>query len=99
MPLDVPDYEKISTMIKGVEQKLDTSIGRVEIKIDELRKEVVPTDVQSLVNGNVKSEIEALRQRMEKLENAPGLWLVRLGVIFSVALSLFEILTHVKLLP
>lgn len=99
MPLDVSDYEKIARMINAVEQKLDTSIGRVETKIDELRKEVVPTNVQALVNGNVQAELETLKERVEKLENAPGVWLVRLGVIFSIALSLFEILTHVKLLP
>jgi exonuclease VII small subunit len=110
MPLDVNDYEKIAAMISNVEQrldaslsrvegKLDTSIGRIEKKIDGLRSEAVPANVQAVINTNMHEEVSELEKRIEKLENTPGVWLMRLGIIFSIALSLFEIMTHVRLLP
>lgn len=88
MPLDVNDYEKIAAMI-----------ARVETKIDALRKEVVTTDVQSVVNKSIADDISGIKERLTHLENAPGAWLLRLGVIASLALTLLTLLTHVKLLP
>lgn len=88
MPLDVNDYEKIAAMI-----------ARVETKIDALRKEVVTTDVQSVVNKSIADDISDIKERLTNLENAPGTLLLRLGVIASLALTLLTLLTHVKLLP
>jgi len=92
MPLDVTDYEKIAAMIREV---------REEIKM--LRQEVVPTDVQTLVNATIDKELKLVQQRLgkieAKMENAATTWIMRAGVIAALVLSLLEILAHVKISP
>lgn len=88
MTLDANDYEKIAGMI-----------GRVETKIDAFRKEVITTEMQALITKGIQDDITDVKARLNVLENAPGTWLLRMGVIASLALTLFELLTHVRLLP
>jgi hypothetical protein len=88
VPLDVGDYEKIAAMI-----------GRVEAKIDAMRKDVVTTEMQALMNKGTTDDINDLNRRLTALENAPGKWLLYLGVVGSIILTLVGLLTHIKLLP
>ncbi len=88
MPLDVNDYEKITQMI-----------GRVEAKIDALRRDFVTADVQRLVNSTVDERFKDMDRRIDKAENAPSIWVMRFGVAMALIFSFLQFLVSIKVLP
>lgn len=86
--LDVNDYEKIAVMI-----------GRVEAKIDAWRKEGMTTEMHTVLYKAITDDMTTVKNRLTALENAPDKWLLRIGVIGSVAIAILTLLTHIKVLP
>lgn len=88
MPLDVGDYEKIQLMI-----------GRVEMKIDALRRDFVASDVQKVVNETVEEKFKDVNRRIDGLVDAPGVWVMRGGIIIALIFSFLQFLVSIKVLP
>jgi len=88
MPLDVNDYKEITIMI-----------GRVEAKLDALRRDFVATDVQKIVNEKVEEKFVDLRQRIDKMESAGDKWIMRSLLAAAFMFSFLQFLVSIKVLP
>jgi len=88
MPLDVNDYKEITIMI-----------GRVEAKLDALRRDFVATDVQKIVNEKVEEKFVDLRQRIDKMESAGDKWIMRSLLAAAFIFSFLQFLVSIKVLP
>jgi len=74
-------------------------IGRVEAKLDALRRDFVATDVQKIVNEKVEEKFVDLRQRIDKMESAGDKWIMRSLLAAAFIFSFLQFLVSIKVLP
>ena len=95
MTLDTQDYKDILTLI----QRMEDRMSRFEDKIDLLRRDFVAANVQAIVNSTVDEKFKDQNKRIERLENAVGLWVMRGGVIAALLVSFIDMLIGLKVIP